>query len=91
MARDLVAGLGDAADQRRMALGDPAQREEGRLDAGLVEQRQDVIGVALDPARQRLPRVAGDHLFEGADLEPILDIDGEGVAHRPSPQAAFVR
>ena len=84
MAGDFVAGVGDAADQGGMALGDPAQSEEGRLDSGLVEQGEHRVGVALDPARQRLPRVAGDHRLEGADLEPVLDIDGEGVLHRPS-------
>ena len=67
-----------------MARGDPAQSEEGRLDPGLVEQGEHRVGVALDAARERLPRVAGDHRLEGADLEPVLDIDGEGVLHRPS-------
>ena len=84
VAGDLVAGLGDAADQRGVALGDPAQSEEGRLDPGLVEQVEHRVGVALDAVRERLPLVAADHLLEGADLEPVLDIDGKGVEHRLS-------
>ena len=55
VAGDLMAGLGDAADQRGMALGDPAQGEEGRLHPGLVEQAEHRVGIALDAALQRLP------------------------------------
>jgi hypothetical protein len=81
VAGDFVAGFGDAPDQRRVARRDPAEDEEGRLDPRLVEQGKGAVGIGLDPARQRLPIIAGDHGFEGADLEPVLDVDGKGVAH----------
>ena len=85
VAGDLVAGLGDAADQRRDGAAATQPRvKKVALTPGLVEQGEHAVGVALDAARERLPRVAGDHLLEGADLEPVLDIDGEGVLHRPS-------
>src|SRR5436309_12706198 len=58
VAGDLVTGLGDAADQSGMARGDPAEDEEARLHPGLVEQPEHRVGVALDPALARLPRIA---------------------------------
>src|SRR5687768_6284497 len=81
VAGDLMAGHGRPADQGRMALGDPAQSEEGRLDPGLGEQVEHRFGVAPDALLQPVPLVAADHFLEGADLEPVLDVDGEGVQH----------
>jgi len=55
-----VAVVDDAAHQLRIAFGDPAEGEEGGLGVGLVEQAENGIDVALDPARQRVPVFAPD-------------------------------
>jgi hypothetical protein len=75
VAGDLVPGFGDPANQSGMACGDPAEREEGGLHARPVEQGEHPVRILLDAARERLPGVAGDHLLEGADLEPVLNVD----------------
>ncbi len=59
VAGDLVARLGRPPDQRRVALGDPAQSEEGRLDPGLVEQVEHRLAVALDPPLEPVPARRG--------------------------------
>ena len=77
-----MAGRDDAANERGMARGDPAEREEGRLDAGLGEQVEHEIGVELDARLQPVPVAGRKHALERADLEPLLDVDGERVAHQ---------
>ena len=59
VAGQLVAAGDDAADQRRVALGDPAEGEERGVHAGAGELLQQPVGVGLDAARQRLPAGAG--------------------------------
>ena len=68
VACDFVAGLGGPADQGRVALGDPAQGEEGRLDPRLGEQVEDCARIALDALLQPVPLVAADDGLERADL-----------------------
>ena len=51
---------------------------------GFGEQLEHAIAIGFDPAGQTFPIGAVDHLLEGADLEIVLDIDGQGVAHAPS-------
>src|SRR5262249_2566721 len=48
VARELVSRAYDRAHDRRVALGDPAKREERRLRTVLVEQREDALDVAFD-------------------------------------------
>jgi hypothetical protein len=55
VAGKLMATVDDATDHGGIALRDPTQREKGRLDAVLVEQRQDAIDIAFDSARQSVP------------------------------------
>src|SRR3546814_7045719 len=72
-------------------MRDPAEREEGRLDPRLAEQREHRIGIAFDALRQPIPIGFRDHRFERADLEPVLDIDRQTVEHRRAPpQAALL-
>src|SRR3546814_2387457 len=82
VARHFMTGFGNAADESGIALGDPAKREECRLDVSLFEQRQHGVAVAFDAVGQAVPVVARDHRFEGADLEPVLDVDRKRIQHR---------
>src|SRR5471032_2312520 len=80
VAGQLVAVGDDGAHDGRVAFGDPAQREEGGMDGGAVQQEQDAFDIALDPAWQGGPVVAGDVGGEGGDVEVVFDIDGQRVA-----------
>ncbi|PAV72512.1 hypothetical protein WR25_09981 [Diploscapter pachys] len=82
VARDFMPRIRNAADQSRMAIGDPAKREEGRLHPAFGEQVEHRAGVRLHPARDRVPVGAVDRAFERADLKPFLDIDRQAVAER---------
>src|SRR5262249_39431426 len=79
--RDLVAGGGDHAGERRMPLGVPGEHEEGRLDPRLREHAEDALGVADDPALVPAPGGELDDLLEVGDLEPVLHVDRESVNH----------
>jgi hypothetical protein len=81
VAGDLVPGIDDAADEGGIVFRDPAQGEEGALHPCPLEQGEHGIGVALDAVGQAVPRIARDHLLKGADLEPVLDVDREGIEH----------
>ena len=82
VAGQFMAAGHDAAHQRGVALGDPAQGEEGGFRAVLVEQGQDAVDVALDAAFPALPPLARDPGREGRDLEVVLHVDGQGVQGR---------
>jgi hypothetical protein len=60
VAGQFVAAGDNAAHHRRIALGDPAEREERPLRAALFEDRQDALDVGFDAAFARRPAVAGD-------------------------------
>ena len=75
MAGNLMPRTDDPPDQRRIAVRDPAEREERRLRIALGEQRQDRIGVRLDAGLERAPVGLVDDLLERPDLEPLLNID----------------
>ena len=79
----------DAPDQRRIAFGDPAEREEGALGARIGEDLQHRVAICLDPAFQRRPVGTVDRALKGADLEPVLDIDRQAVLHFSSPSPIF--
>src|SRR5262245_25290427 len=74
---DLVAARGDLADERRLALGDPAEHEEGRANLVLGEQPQHAARGARHPPRDRLPAVGRKQRPEVLDLEPVLDVEGQ--------------
>src|SRR5690606_946334 len=80
VAGQLVAAGDDAAHQRRVAFGDPAQREEGGVHLVALEQRQDALDVGLDAALAIVPAAALDVRGERRDLEVVLDVAGHGVA-----------
>jgi len=60
VAGEFVAVVDDAAHHLRIALGDPAEGEKSGLGTGLVEQAEDDVDIALDPARQAVPVFAPD-------------------------------
>src|SRR5690606_1724239 len=54
---DLVALGRDVADQPRDSPGDPAEREEGRLDLVTIQDLEHSAGADLDAQRLSLPAV----------------------------------
>ena len=80
MAGQFVAVLDDAAGDPGIALGHPAQGEEGGLDTMLVEHAQDAVHVRLHPAGPMRPFVPRDAVGEGGDLEIVFHVDGHHVA-----------
>src|SRR5690606_9603961 len=58
VAGEFVSRVGDAAHEGRIALGHPAQGEEGGMHARLLEEFEQAFGVALDPALALAPGVA---------------------------------
>ncbi|MCG8459810.1 MAG: toll/interleukin-1 receptor domain-containing protein, partial [Holophagales bacterium] len=91
VAGELVALLDDAPDQRRIALGDPAEHEEGGRHALVGKELQNALAVALDPTGQALPIAARDLIGEGRDLEVVLDVDGHRVGDRTALSLAGPR
>src|SRR3546814_16565130 len=82
VALHFMTGFGNAADESGIALGDPAKREECRLDVSPFEQRQHGVAVAFDAVGQAVPVVARDTRFEGADLEPVLEVERTRIARK---------
>src|SRR5690606_32403903 len=82
VARDLMPARNNFPQQRTVALGDPAEGKERRLRIDLVEQVENLAHIAVDPVRQAAPVSALDHLFESADMEPVLDVDRQPVDDR---------
>src|SRR5690606_28614172 len=76
---DLVPPRGDLAQQGTMPPRHPSQRKEGRAGFQLVEQVEDFADVAIDPVGEAVPVAALDDILEGADLEPVLDVDRQSV------------
>jgi len=79
VAGQFVAAGDDGTDQLRVTLGDPAQREEGRLHVTPGQHVEDAADIALDPAFARVPLVAADVRREGGDLEVVLHVDGQRI------------
>src|SRR5262249_35638824 len=55
----------DRANERGIALGDPAKREEGCLDATLRKHLEHALDIALDAAFACIPARSVDHAREG--------------------------
>ena len=79
MAPDLVAAIGDLAHQIRMALGDPAQGEEGGGDLVFGQQPKQPVGVGLHPGSVGTPARPVHDVFERHHLEVVLDVDAHRV------------
>ena len=79
---DLMAGIGDPANELAIAMRDPAEREEGGLAAVTLEQLEDPLDVALDAALEGFPLSALDVRGERGDLEVVLHVDRHRVERR---------
>ena len=79
VAREFVAAGDDVAHQLRVALGDPAQREEGGVCAALGKQGEQALHVALDAAGLRVPGATVEMRRQGRDLEVVFDVNGQCV------------
>lgn len=79
VAGELVSSVDDPSHGPRVACGDPAQREEGRVHARFVEHGKKEIDIALNSARKLVPTRRVDVRCEGRHLEPVLDVDRKGV------------
>ena len=73
---------GNPANQRRIALRDPAKDKKRRAHAEFVEQREQPVSVGLDTALHAIPVVPGNDAFEGADVVVVLDVDAHAVDDR---------
>jgi hypothetical protein len=78
---DLVSRLQDFLDQSRISLGNPTQCEKGATNATRVEQIEEVPGRGDHPAGQLVPTLDSRPAFDAADVEPLLDVNGERVQH----------
>jgi len=79
VARELVPAFHDAPHHGGVPFGDPAESEEGGVDAGAVEHFEDAIDVGLDPPRVTVPVGSADAMSERLDLEVVLDVDRHGI------------
>ena len=77
-----MPGIGDPADQLRVALGVPGEHEERPLDAARVAELEHPLGIADDTALVAVPGAEVDGFLEVRDLVPVLDVHGERVDHR---------
>jgi len=88
---DLVAALGDGADQPRLVTGHHAEGEEGPARATLVEEIEQAEGLGRDAARQTPEAVSVEGRPELHAVVVLLDVHGEdvgraGVSHAPLPR-----
>src|SRR5262245_9846996 len=58
LAGNLMAALGDLADQLRELIADPAEDEERRLDAVAIEQVERLLGVPFQSRFEAVPLAA---------------------------------
>ena len=63
-----VTARRDFSNQLRVMLGDPAEREKRRLDAGLVEEIEQPVGIRRHAAVEGLPGLARHDPLEGGHL-----------------------
>ena len=80
VAGDLVAARRDLAHQLRLALGHPAEHEEGRARVGAIAQIEQPPGLRLGARGQLGPAPAIDVALEIGDLKVFLQIDRERIA-----------
>ena len=77
VAGNLVPAFGNLPDQFRLALGHPAENEEGRADLRLREKPKDDTGGLGHATGDRLPAGRREDCSQILNLEPVLDIEGQ--------------
>ena len=75
VAREFMALIDDAADQRGMTMRHPAKRKECRFNAVSGEHCKASVGIRLNSAVESVPVFGIDYRFKGTDLKPVFDID----------------
>lgn len=88
LAGNLVAAPHHFRDNLRMVLADPAQNEERRLGADLVQQVEGQLRIALQPAFETVPVIRRHSPADGGDVAIILEDDREDV---PSVRSRCLR
>src|SRR5262245_40773031 len=91
LARDLVAALGDLANQFREVVADPAKNEKRRLDVVAIEQVERLLSVSLESRFEAVPLAALNELIEGADLVIVFESNRENVCTRRLHRCAVGR
>jgi len=92
VACQLVARIDDGAHEMWIALGHPAKREKRRLHSVPFEERQAARHVLLDPARETVPILATDVVFECGNVGVIFHVDTHRVGelkHSAPPLRRF--
>ena len=79
LAGHLVATPNHLGNDLRLVLANPAENEERRLGAELVEHVERSLGVALHAALEAMPVVGRDHPTDRADMAVILEHDRKDV------------
>jgi hypothetical protein len=77
MTGELMASLGDLADQTRVALRYPTQNEEGRGGLAIIQQIEEALRVSLNAALEIAPACAWDNAREGFDVKIVLYVNGD--------------
>jgi hypothetical protein len=63
-------------------------KKERRFDVVTVQYGEDLAHAGVKPHRIVIPSVAIDDVFEPRDVEIVLDIERQGILHRPLPAHA---
>ena len=91
----LMSRRDDTPHQIGITFRHPAQHEKGGLHIMIGEQGQHPVGVTFHPARQCIPVLAPDMLFECGNVEVILHIHRHGISyhilHRQSDRFSPLR
>src|SRR4030067_343421 len=78
---DLVTARGDLADQRRVALCNPAEHKERSLYAMHIEQIEQPVRVTLDSRLMSIPVLAANYPSKRRHVDVILHVDSHGINH----------
>lgn len=81
VAGHLVTGVRKLSDQHGETLSHPAEHKERGLEAVLLQQVHDPVGIVHDPGRIDGPIVPIHHAFKGCDLEIVFDIYSQSILH----------
>lgn len=79
VAGHFMTACGNALDQVRIALGHPAQSEEGTLDPSFIPDVEQDVSIAHHPMLAGLPVLTAIDAVKGLDLEVVLNVHGQGV------------
>ena len=82
MGSKLVPHTDYRANDPRVALCNPAEREESRSRARIGEELKNYVGVRLNSALEAVPLLSINYAEERLDLKVVFDIHGKGVEAR---------